>query len=179
MFLGVDELLKLVHEKKLVENLCDRELNDPEGTGFDLRLGEIFKIYGLGFLGETERKTCEIESLEKYNPKEKKSIIVKPGDFYLVKTIETVNIPDNLVAFFKPRTTMQRMGIFLKASQASPGYSGKLTFAIKNEGPCEVEIEMGARIVHVLFAEVKGKTHAYRGQWQGGRVTTEKKETQV
>ena len=35
MFLGVDELLKLVHEKKLVENLCDRELNDPEGTGFE------------------------------------------------------------------------------------------------------------------------------------------------
>ncbi|NTU69291.1 hypothetical protein HGB13_00460 [bacterium] len=179
MFLGVDELLKLVHEKKLVENLCDRELNEPEGTGFDLRLGEIFKIKGDGFLGETERRTCDIESLGKYEEGKKSSVIVKPGDFYLVKTIETVNIPDNLIAFFKPRTTMQRMGIFLRSSQASPGYSGELTFAIANEGPCEVEIEMGARIAHVLFAEVKGKTHAYRGQWQGGRVTTEGKETQV
>ena len=179
MFLGVDKLLELVKEKKLVENLCDRELKEPEGTGFDLRLGEIFRIKGNGFLGETERRTCDIESIEKYEEGKKKPVVIKPGDFYLIKTIETVNIPDDLVAFFKPRTTMQRMGIFLRSSQASPGYSGELTFAIKNEGPCEVEVEMGARVAHVLFARVDGKTHLYRGQWQGGRVTTEGKETQV
>ena len=63
MILGVDKLLELVEEKKLVENLCDRELNNPEGTGFDLRVGEFFKIKGKGFLGETERKTCDIESI--------------------------------------------------------------------------------------------------------------------
>jgi len=179
MVLGVDKLLKLVQEKKLVENLCERELTNPEGTGFDLRVGEIFKIKGDGFLGETERKTCDIESVAKYEEGKKNTIIVKPGDFYLFKTIETVNIPDNLVAEFKPRTTMQRMGIIFRSSQASPGYSGELTFAMHNAGPCEVTIEMGARLAHVIFHEVDGKTHLYRGQWQGGRVTTEKKETQV
>ena len=179
MFLGVDELLKRVKEDKLVENLCDRELNNPEGTGFDLRVAEFFEIKGEGFLGETERKTCDIESVAKYKEGEKRTVKVKPGDFYLVKTIEKVNLPDNLVGFFKPRTTMQRMGIFLRSSQVSPGYSGELKFAIKNLGPCEVTIELGARIAHVIFAEVKGKTHLYRGQWQGGRVSATETETQV
>ena len=46
MFLGVDKLLKLVREKKLVEDLCERELKNPEGCGFDLRLGKVWKIKG-------------------------------------------------------------------------------------------------------------------------------------
>lgn len=179
MFLGVDKLLELVKEKKLVEDLCERELTNPEGTGFDLRLGEIFTISGKGFLGIEDRHTCEAKSVAKYEEGKKQAVTIKPGDFYLVKTVEKVNLPEDLVGFFKPRTTMQRMGIFLRSSQVSPGYSGELTFSIANVGPCEVDIEMGARIAHVLFARVDGKTHLYRGQWQGGRVTTEKKEKQV
>jgi hypothetical protein len=42
MVLGIKKLLKLVKEKKLVENLSERELKNPEGAGFDLRVGEIF-----------------------------------------------------------------------------------------------------------------------------------------
>ncbi|HBG81541.1 TPA: hypothetical protein DDW69_01730 [candidate division CPR2 bacterium] len=179
MVLGVDKLLELVKTKKLVENLCDRELNNPEGTGFDLRVGEFFKISGEGYLGETERKTCDIESIAKFKEGKIQSVTVNPGDFYLIKTIETVNIPENLVAVFKPRTTMQRMGIFFRSSQGAPGYSGELTFAIANAGPCKVKIELGARVAHVMFHEVNGATNLYRGQWQGGRVTTEGKEVQV
>ena len=36
---GVDRLLQLVKEKKLVENLAERELTNPEGAGFDIRAG--------------------------------------------------------------------------------------------------------------------------------------------
>jgi hypothetical protein len=41
MILGIKELHRLVDEQKLVENLCEREQNNPEGAGFDLRMGEI------------------------------------------------------------------------------------------------------------------------------------------
>jgi hypothetical protein len=46
-------------------------------------------------------------------------------------------------------------------------------------GNSDFTIELGARIVHIIFWEVSGKGAAYRGQWQGGRVTTSKEETQV
>lgn len=46
MILGPKTLLELVKKKKLVENLSERELTNPEGAGFDLRLGEAFKIIG-------------------------------------------------------------------------------------------------------------------------------------
>lgn len=179
MILEPKALLQLVKEQKLVERLSERELTNPEGTGFDLRLGEVFKISGEAFLGETHRKTPDIESVMVYNPKKKQTIKIKPGDFFLVKTIEKINLPIDLSAVILPRTTTFRSGIFLRTGPIQPGYSGELTFGLKNEGPITVEIEMGSRFVHLIFHEIKGEGSKYRGQWQGGRVTTKKKEKQV
>lgn len=189
MILGPAELLELVKKIKLVENLSERELTNPEGAGFDLRLGEVFKISGKAFLGETHRQTPDIESIAKFDPSKtphsakasrgKQSIKIKPGDFFLVKTIEKINLPLNLSAVIIPRTTTFRSGLFIRTGPIQPGYSGELTFGLKNEGPIIVEIEMGARFVHVLFHEIKGSGSAYRGQWQGGRVSATKKEKQV
>ena len=206
MFLGVDKLLKLVREKNLVEGLCERELENPEGCGFDLRLGKVWKIKGEGYLGVEDRKTCDVELVAEWkdgkngrsfgrthgsaptgeikfvgldprvNPS---SIIIKPNDFYLVTTIEKVNLPKNLVGIIKPRSTLQRMGIYVRTTQVAPGYCGELTFAVKNVGPCKVKVDLGARIVHIMFAQVSGETALYRGQWKGGRVTARKKEKQV
>ena len=188
MILGPKILLDLVKTKKLVEGLSERELTNPEGAGFDLRLGEVFKISGSAFLGETHRKTPDIKSVRVYNPKlskaksasgGKNSIKIKPGDFFLVKTIEKINLPLNLSAVIIPRTTTFRSGLFIRTGPIQPGYQGELTFGLKNEGPITVEIEMGARFVHVIFSEIKGSGSQYRGQWQGGRISATKKEKQV
>ena len=179
MILGSTQLLKLVKTKKLVENLSERELTNPEGAGFDLRLGEIYKIKGSAFLGVTERHTPDIVLIQKYDELKPSRVKIKPGDFFLVKTVESVNMPDNLTASITPRSTTYRSGIFIRTGNVPPGYCGGLTFGLSNEGPAVVEIEMGARFVHVQFHEVKGGGSMYRGQWQGGRVTTKKKEKQV
>ena len=177
MILGPKKLLQLVKKVKLVEGLSERELTNPEGAGFDLRLGEVYEIQGDAFLGETHRKTADIKLVAKYG--KEKSIKIKPGDFFLVKTIEKINLPVDLSAVILPRTTTFRSGLFIRTGPIQPGYSGELTFGLKNEGPITVEIEMGARFTHVLFHEIKGTGAKYRGQWQGGRVTAAKKEKQV
>src|SRR3989344_4383257 len=187
MVLGPKKLLQLVKSKKLVEGLSDRELNNPEGAGFDLRLSEVYKIKGDAFLGETHRKTAEAILISKYisltdGRHEKgysKSIKIKPGDFFLTKTIESVNMPQNLTAAITPRSTTYRSGLMIRTGNVPPGYCGGLTFGVVNEGSVEVTIEMGARFVHIQFSEVDGKGNMYRGQWQGGRVTAKKREKQV
>jgi deoxycytidine triphosphate deaminase len=179
MILGPKKLLELVKTKKLVVNLSSRELENPDGAGFDLRLGELHKIKGKGFLGEFERETPKSTLYKSYKKGKKTSVVIKPGDFYLASTIEEVNTPENLTINFKPRTTTFRSGLMIRTGNVAPGYRGKLTFALKNEGPCDVVLEMGCRIVHAQFEEVKGGGSKYRGQWQGGRVTTKAREKQV
>lgn len=179
MILGPKILLQLVKKEKLVENLSERELTNPEGAGFDLRLGAVYSIKGKGFLGEVKRQTPESTLVVAYEIGKKRKIVFKPGDFYLVQTIESFNLPEDLTANFKPRTTTFRSGLFLRTGNVAPGYKGQVSFGMTNEGPSEVTIEMGARFVHVQFEEVKGGGSMYRGQWQGGRVSATKREKQV
>ncbi len=182
MILGIKELHKLVDERKLVENLCDREINNPEGAGFDLRLGEVYELLGDGFLGVEERQTPEIKLLAKYDSEkidDDNFFIFEPGKYYLVKTIEKVNLPVNLSGIIFPRTTMFRSGLGLFNGVVQPGYSGELTFGVCNLGQSKIKISFSARVVHITFHEVLGEGNQYRGQWQGGRVATGGKEVQI
>ncbi len=179
MILGVDELLKLVKEKNLVEGLSERELTNPEGCGLDLRLGKVWEISGETFLGVTDRKSVEAKLLMEYDETESRIFELKSGQQVLVTIIEKINLPENLTANFWLRSTLYRGGVILSGGNVAPGYSGEISFTLFNSGNCPVKIEIGARIIHMMFYEIMGKTNLYRGQWQGGRVVTEKIEKQV
>lgn len=179
MVLGIKELRKLVKEKKLVESLSERELTNPEGAGFDLRIGELYEISGKGFLGVEERETPEMKLVAKYDAAKKTEVQLKPSTYYLMKTVEDVNMPDDLLAIMTPRSTLFRSGVFIFGGQVPPGYKGGLNMGIYNFRQEDFRLEMGARVVHIMFFQVKGESNLYRGQWQGGRITTESKEKQV
>ena len=178
MVFGIKKLLKLVKEQKLVENLSERELKNPEGAGFDIRIGELYELEGRGFLGIEERETPKIKLIAKFGKKTSKKVSLQPKTYYLMKTIEKLNLPENLLALFTPRSTLYRSGVYIFGGQTAPGYQGELTTGIYNFRDEDFELEMGSRVLHLMFFEVKGKTNLYRGQWQGGRITTKKKEKQ-
>lgn len=201
MVLGTGKLLKLVKSKKLVEGLSKRELENPEGAGFDLRLGEVWEVKGQGFLGVEERESAKLKLVSTFkrsdlpkkntstssgqvSPKrsdllKKKVVSLEPGKYYVVKTVEDLNVPENIQVIFRPRSTLYRSGVALFSGNASPGYRGGINVGLINFGPKPFKIEMGARFIHAIFLEVKGKTHKYRGQWQGGRTQTKGKEKQI
>ncbi|MDA1337508.1 MAG: hypothetical protein O3C23_01960 [bacterium] len=179
MVLGIKELHRLVKEKNLVSNLSARELENPEGAGFDLRIGELYEISGQGFLGVTERETPEMSLVAKYEEGKTTEVKLKPQTYYLFKTIEDVNMPESLLAVMTPRSTLFRSGVYVFGGQVPPGYQGGLSMGILNYRDSDFRLEMGARVVHIMFSEVKGEGNLYRGQWQGGRITTNEKETQV
>lgn len=180
MIIGPKKLLELVKKINLVENLSERELTNPEGAGFDLRIGNIYKISGgKAFLGIDERETPTMKELATFHPKKKKTFIFMPQEYYIVTTIEKVKLPHDVTINFKPRTTTFRSGLYVRSGNVAPGYFGALSFAVVNHGPIPVEVELGARIIHAQFYIVEGGGNKYRGQWQGGRVTTKKREKQV
>ncbi len=185
MILGISELQRLIKETGLVENLSGIVAADPEGTGLDVRLGEVYDIEGEAFIGadneETrirgERQTPKSTLIAKYGRDDE--FVLTPGKYVLVKTIEKVNLPSYLMMHSFPRSTLQRSGVFLLCTKTDPNYRGELSYGMKNLGSSDFRVELGARIANVVFEEVKGETIAYRGQWNGGRVSTEGRERQV
>lgn len=190
MALSAVKILELNKKYNLIEGLSERELNNPEGVGIDIRVGEVYEIEGDGFLGVTERKMPNIKKIASIADGDKQ-VTMNPGDYLLVKTIEKFNIPGEkveiedgvnkfLTPIINPRSTLQRCGVGLFKTKTDPGYSGELTFGIANLGKQKFTFELGSRMFNVLIQEVTGEiSRAYSGQHQGGRVTSDgKKETQ-
>jgi deoxycytidine triphosphate deaminase len=158
MFLGHDEILDRIKRQGLLENY------DPEGVqgaGVDLRIERLLKLDCGGFLGRVERRLPDV-SRSKFE--------LEPGRYYLFVTMERVNMPDDLVAFMFNRSSLFRCGASLRTAVIDPGYHGKLTVGIRNEGEHELELERGARVLQLVFSEVRGATKRYMGRYQGGRV---------
>lgn len=184
--LGLSEVLTRVKKEKLIENLGKRELKNPEGVGVDLRLGAVYKIIGGGAFIEADgnllgkRKGVKTELIAQFSRSGKqKEIVIKPGDYYLISTIEVINTPKDLMPQIFPRTSLFRAGLLLLNSKTDPGYKGTLTMGLKNLSEFDVRLQLGARFCNVVFVKIEGQSVDYRGQHQGGRVSPEEEERQV
>ena len=189
MRLSAKKVLELNKKYNLIEGLCERELENPEGVLLELRVGEVYILEGEGFLGIDERKTPNPKSI---NNDLGDIVSIDPGSYRLVTTLEKINCPKEkictrensepfyIVPVIKPRTSLQRSGVLLLASETNPGYSGKLTFGLANLSKCEFKFEIGARMFEIYFEEVYGDiARAYEGQWNNGRVGVDALEKQV
>lgn len=199
--LGLDEIHKRIKKQSLLKNLGERDLQNPEGVGIDLRLGSVHKIVKGGAFIEADpstlphrpvrdrsgqvvygkRKGVETKLVAEFvdNGKIQKEIVIKPGQYYLVQTVESINTPLDLMPIVHTRTSLFRAGLLLLNSKTDPGYCGQLTMGLTNLSPFPVKLQMGARICNIIFHKIKGKTFLYRGQHQGGRVSSKKEERQV
>ncbi len=177
--IGIKEVVRRIKDEHLIEGLGGRDLSNPEGTGIDLRLGAVHKITEGGAYIEADGKaglgrrrgvkTEEVFVLKDGDQQDE--LIIKPGEYYLVQTAESLNTPLDLMPMVYPRSSLHRAGLLLLVTKTDPGYKGKLTLGLTNLGPFEVKLQLGARICNVVFYTIEGEAIGYRGQHQGGRVS--------
>ena len=190
MVLGADRIVEMIRSgvevedhvtgamvrKPLIEHLVSDQVEGIEGTTADLRLGAVFRPVGRARLMRETRVTPEIVKLMDSADDPDGIFTIRPGDYLLVQTIEQVNLPADLFAYIRPRTTMIRSGIPLQTAFISPNYQGRLTVGLKHQGQVDVEIQMGFRVLCIAFFPIEGNAVPYRGVWQGDRVSTNGKE---
>lgn len=190
MVLGADKIVRMIkegvyvedhvsgrHEKKpLIEHIGSDQIDRIEGTTVDLRLGAVYRPVGSARLTRESRVTPKIEKIMDIEDSPDGIYLIKGGEYLLFQTIEQVNLPQDLFAYIRPRTTLIRSGIPLETAFISPNYQGRLTVGMKHQGHNEVEIQMGFRILCIAFCPIDGEAVPYRGVWQGDRVSTNGEE---
>ena len=177
MIYSPNSLQEAVRHGKIIKNLADRELNTPEGVGFDLRLKSLACVAaGSGSLRESTRRTPESTLLA---ADVNQCFFLEPGKTYLASTIEEFNLPESMAALFFPRSTLFRSGVSFGSSVLPPGYVGPMTFSLSNYHTEPFEIQIGARFAHVILQSVTGEIGLYKGQWQGGRISQPDDEGQI
>jgi len=83
------------------------------------------------------------------------SIVIEPGEFALLMTYESVNIPRDCVAFISLRFSYALKGLInISGFHVDPGYEGKLVFSVYNAGPNPVVMRYLDPVFMIVFASL-------------------------
>jgi dCTP deaminase len=104
------------------------------------------------------------------------SVILQPGEVVLATTIETVTLPQNVVADLKLKSSLGRL--FLNHSMSGwidPGFSGQITLEFQNIGPSARELVAGTRVAQLVFLQMNApaqKPYNVTGHYNNQKGTT-------
>ncbi|MDY6769166.1 MAG: deoxyuridine 5'-triphosphate nucleotidohydrolase [Candidatus Nanohaloarchaea archaeon] len=168
--LNREELRTLIEEENLIEDYphLDTQLTP---NGFDLTAGEIHRYEAAGKLdfSNDEREipdTAPIEPEKKSEEDDYGWWSLSPGVYKIVAN-ETVHIPNDLMAFTFPRSSLLRMGATIDNAVWEAGFEGTGAFMLHVENPQGVEIKENARVNQIVFLRMEETEDGYDGVYQG------------
>ena len=145
-------------------------------SSVDLRLGHRFRRFQRTNLPFIDIKKPVSDLMEVLEVEAGQPVIVRPREFLLGTTVETVTIPADIVAQLEGRSSLGRLGIVIHstAGYIDPGFSGQITLEISNLLEEPVALYAGIRVAQVFFSRMTtpadrpygsgGLTSKYQGQ---------------
>lgn len=155
----------LDHDPPLVAGLSDREAQ-LQPNGIDITLESIARFTGPGTLAidNQDRRLADASDLD-FEPDG--YISLTPGA-YIVRFTETVNLPVDLMAYLRPRSSLLRSGVALHTAVWDAGYCGRGASLLVVYNEHGFRVQRGARIGQLVFHRLAAATAAgYDGIYQG------------
>jgi dCTP deaminase len=99
-----------------------------------------------------------------------KTLVLKPKQYRLVATLETVKLGLKVTAFLHIRSSLAREGIIGSFAVVDPGFRGQLTLNLHNVSEKEVTLKEGERIVQIVFHNLRRPAQeGYNGSYQNSK----------
>jgi len=119
----------------------------------DLHLGSKFRLfrhteYAYVDVREEVPDLTELVEIEADKP-----FILHPGEFVLAGTLETVSLPDDIVARIDGRSSLGRLGLLIHSTAGfvDPGWRGRLTLELSNVSNLPITLYYGMKIGQISF----------------------------
>lgn len=97
-------------------------------------------------------------------------VVIPPGQFALLLTEETINLPPNVIAFISIKAGVKFRGLVnVSGFHVDPGFSGKLKFSVYNAGSESIVLTRGDPLFPIWFSplfESKADSRQYDGDHQ-------------
>jgi len=147
-----------------VNPLTDEQI---QPNGVDLTVETVLEQREPGRIGRDNKTVGDRRPVQPHaTTEDAEHVSLTPGG-YVLQYAETISIPPGYVGFIYPRSSLMRNSCMLNTAVWDAGYTGK------GEGLLEVhhdiELERGARIAQVVFAEAD-HDGTYDGAYQGERL---------
>jgi dUTP pyrophosphatase len=159
-----DILARLRQTPPLVECMVDAD-RQVQVNGVDLTLLSVERFDGPGSVSwdNAERQLAKTEELGFTSDG---WLVLEPGCFK-VRFNERVNLPLDLAAIARSRSTLIRCGAFVATAFWDAGYSGRSESLLVVVNPHGCRLQRNARIVQLAFVSLsRPVAHGYQGRYQ-------------
>lgn len=147
-YLGTEDLKKLLPH--CIEGYDENRIDN---VAYELSLGNEVYL--------TDSATGKKELLDDKNSQ----VVIKPGQFALLLTKETVKIPSKYLAFISIKFSQKIKGLVnISGFHVDPGFEGKIIFSVYNAGPATIVLDKSKPYFMIWFSNLTGESKPYDGK---------------
>ena len=164
--LNRDEIASLIApDVPLVEGYVSLQ-SQLQPNGFDLSLREISSFGAVGAMGSSDADRVLAETIPLAYDSDG-WITLAPGS-YLLTFNEVVNLPLDVMALGRPRSSLLRSGVSLHTAVWDAGYRGRSQSLLTVHHAGGFRLQQNARLAQLVFFRLSSPPSAgYQGQYQG------------
>jgi dCTP deaminase len=142
---------RLVAEGRIVIDPWDDGMVQPASV--DVRLGNSFRVFHNYRVTAIDLREPPRNLTEEILVREGEPFAIHPGEFVLGRTLETVQIPDDVVCRIEGKSSIGRLGLIVHATAGfvDPGFRGSLTLEITNLTRVPIQLYSGLSIAQLSF----------------------------
>jgi dUTP pyrophosphatase len=163
------DIASLIKEEKLIIDYINLDIQLTP-NGFDLTCGQVFEFASCGALdfSNSERVISRDKEVNprKRKPKDKFGWWNLKKGAYKIRSNESFNLPNDLIAIASPRSSLLRSGVFTQTAVWDAGFKGRSEFILVVENEKGARIKQNARLVQVIFFKINKVTQGYAGIYQ-------------
>src|ERR1700759_809822 len=144
-------ITRLVEEGRIGIDPWDPGLVQPASV--DLRLGDSFRVFHNHLATAIDLRQPPDKLTEEVVVPEGESFVIHPGEFCLGRTLEGVELPDDIVARIEGKSSLGRLGLIVHATAGfcDPGWKGTLTLELNNLTRVPIILHPGGLIAQLSF----------------------------
>jgi dCTP deaminase len=144
-------ITRLVEEGRIKIDPWDPKLVQPASV--DLRLGDTFRVFHNHRVTSIDLRQPPENLTEEVKIAEGDAFVIHPGEFCLGRTLEWVELPDDIVARIEGKSSLGRLGLIVHATAGfcDPGWKGTLTLELNNLTRVPIKLYPGLLIAQLSF----------------------------
>lgn len=144
-------ILQLVEDGRIRIDPWDPALVQPASV--DLRLGDSFRVFHNYRASFIDLRKPPENLTEEVTVGAEESFVIHPGEFCLGRTLEWVELPDDIVARIEGKSSLGRLGLIVHATAGfcDPGWKGTLTLELNNLTRVPIILHPGLEIAQLSF----------------------------
>ena len=144
-------IVALVVQGRIRIDPWDEGLVQPASV--DLRLGDSFRVFHNHRVAAIDLRDPPGNLTEEVVVPDGESFVIHPGEFCLGRTLEWVELPDDIVARIEGKSSLGRLGLIVHATAGfcDPGWKGTLTLELNNLTRIPIKLYPGLEIAQLSF----------------------------